>query len=91
MRSIEIRSNVKRRCAWLLVVALLSTGVHAFPSGLVVSADSPDHSEADRLFDALSAGGKVEMIMQVMFWGDYFGSFSDRFGIHWMINCAENA
>ena len=52
----------------------------------------PDtRAEADRLFDRLSAGGKVEMPMQDMFWGAYFGSFSDRFGICWMVNCAEPA
>jgi PhnB protein len=49
----------------------------------------PDtRQEADRLFQALSDGGKVDMPMQVMFWGDYWGSFSDRFGMKWMINCA---
>jgi PhnB protein len=41
--------------------------------------------EADRLFNKLSAGGTVEMHMQDMFWGDYYGSFSDKFGINWMI------
>ncbi len=45
--------------------------------------------EADRLFAGLSAGGKVEMPLQDMFWGAYFGSFIDQFGIHWMINCAN--
>jgi PhnB protein len=50
----------------------------------------PDtRAEADRLFGALSAGGQVEMPMQDMFWGAYFGSFADRFGIRWMINCAQ--
>jgi PhnB protein len=24
-----------------------------------------------------------------MFWGAYFGSFSDKFGIQWMINCMQ--
>lgn len=47
----------------------------------------PDtRAEADRLFAALSEGGNVELEMQDMFWGDYFGSFVDKFGIHWMIN-----
>jgi PhnB protein len=46
-------------------------------------------AEADRLFLALSAGGKVEMPMQDMFWGDYFGSFTDKFGVGWMINYHE--
>jgi PhnB protein len=50
----------------------------------------PDtRAEADRLFNALSAGGKVEMPMQDMFWGAYFGSCTDRFGINWMVNCAS--
>jgi len=50
----------------------------------------PDtRKDADRLFLALSEGGKVDMPLQVMFWGDYFGSFTDRFGMKWMINCAS--
>lgn len=42
--------------------------------------------EADRLFKGLSEGGTIEMPMEDMFWGDYFGCFKDRFGIHWMIS-----
>jgi PhnB protein len=50
----------------------------------------PDtRSEADRLFAALVEGGKVDMEMADMFWGDYFGSVVDKFGINWMINCSE--
>lgn len=45
--------------------------------------------ETEKLFKALSAGGEVSMELQDMFWGDYFGSFSDKFGINWMFNCAE--
>jgi PhnB protein len=49
----------------------------------------PDsREEADRLFAALSAGGKVGMPMQQMFWGANYGAFVDRFGIGWMINFA---
>lgn len=43
-------------------------------------------AEADRLFAELSTGGKVEMPMTDMFWGDYFGSCVDKFGIRWMID-----
>lgn len=47
----------------------------------------PDSREdADRVFEGLSLGGKVTMPMQDMFWGDYYGSFTDKFGIQWMIN-----
>lgn len=56
-----------------------------------VSLHPDTRAEADRLFAGLSAGGKVDMPMQDMFWGDYFGSFADQFGIHWMINCSAKA
>ncbi|MBK9505874.1 MAG: SRPBCC domain-containing protein [Bacteroidetes bacterium] len=42
--------------------------------------------EAIRLFNELSAGGKVSMELQDMFWGALFGSFTDKYGINWMIN-----
>ena len=42
--------------------------------------------EADRLFNGLSAGGKVTMPMADTFWGDYFGMFTDKFGINWMVS-----
>lgn len=45
--------------------------------------------ETEKLFRALSAGGTVEQELQDMFWGDYYGSCRDRFGVQWMINCAE--
>ena len=45
--------------------------------------------ETKRLFDALSKGGKVEMDLQDMFWGAYYGISTDKFGIHWMFNCYE--
>lgn len=49
---------------------------------------SPDSKkEADRLFNGLSVGGIVEMPMADQFWGDYFGSFKDKYGVYWMINC----
>ncbi|WP_270089879.1 SRPBCC domain-containing protein [Sphingobacterium sp. SYP-B4668] len=42
--------------------------------------------EAKRLFDELSNGGTITMPLQDMFFGAYFGEFSDKFGINWMIN-----
>jgi PhnB protein len=53
-----------------------------------INLEPDTRAEADRLFTGLSAGGKIEMPMQDMFWGAYFGSFTDRFGICWMVNCA---
>jgi PhnB protein len=51
-----------------------------------ISITPDSRAEADRLFNGLSAGGTVEMPMEDMFWGDYFGSFVDKFGVCWMIN-----
>ncbi|VTS02614.1 VOC family protein [Tuwongella immobilis] len=52
----------------------------------------PDsRAEGDRLFAALSDGGTPEMPMQEVFWGAYFGSLTDRFGIKWMINVPGTA
>lgn len=42
--------------------------------------------EADRLFQSLAEGGVVTMPLADQFWGDYFGSLTDRFGINWMVN-----
>ena len=48
---------------------------------------NPDSREdADRLFNALSPDGKVEMPMTDMPWGAYWGSFADKYGVQWMIN-----
>ncbi|MRM95401.1 VOC family protein [Riemerella anatipestifer] len=48
---------------------------------------TPESKEvADKLFNGLSAGGKVTMPMADTFWGAYFGMFTDKFGINWMIN-----
>lgn len=47
-------------------------------------------SETKRIFDALSKGGVITMDLQDMFWGDYFGSFTDKFGVNWMVNCPSS-
>ncbi len=67
-----------------------SMGFSCKPGNNVYINLEPDtREEADQLFNALSAGGKIEMPIQDMFWGAYFGSFTDKFGIQWMINCAQ--
>jgi len=55
-----------------------------------VSVTTGTKDEANRLFKELSTGGKVSMPMQSTFWGDYFGTFTDKFGINWMVSFAEN-
>ena len=67
--------------------ALASLGQELTAGNNVYISVHPDSKEeADRVFNALSAGGEVEMPIGDQPWGDYYGSLSDKFGIHWMIN-----
>ena len=50
---------------------------------IMISPDS--EAETRRIFEQLSAGGTIQQSLAVMFWGDLFGSFTDKFGIHWKI------
>lgn len=50
----------------------------------------PDsRGESDAIFAALSPGGQVFQPMHEAFWGDYYGEFTDKFGISWMIVCSS--
>ncbi|MEZ4703267.1 MAG: VOC family protein [Rhodothermales bacterium] len=60
-------------------------------SNMHLNLEPDTRAESDRLFAALADGGVVSMPLTDMFWGGYFGSLTDRFGIKWMINCAAGA
>jgi PhnB protein len=62
-----------------------------FGNNSFINLEPDTRQEADMLFAGLSAGGKVEMAMQEMFWGGYFGSLTDKYGVQWMINCASKS
>lgn len=62
-----------------------------FGNNMYINIQPDTRAETKRLFDALSSGGNVSMDLQDMFWGDYFGSCSDKYGVQWMFNCAEKA
>lgn len=51
-----------------------------------INLEPDSREEALRLFNALSEGGKIDMPMQDMFFGAYYGSLTDQFGINWMIH-----
>lgn len=54
---------------------------------IAISADSRE--EADKLFKGLSEGGQIEMPIADGPMGAYFGMFTDKFGIEWMVNCEQ--
>jgi len=43
--------------------------------------------ETQKLYDALSAGGNISEPLKKEFWGAYYGSCTDKFGVQWMFNC----
>jgi PhnB protein len=60
-----------------------------YGNNIYINLEPDTRAETDRLFSALSEGGQVEMPLQDMFWGDYFGACTDKFGVQWMFNCSE--
>lgn len=59
----------------------------SFGNNIYINLEPDTREDTKRLFDTLAAGGKVEMELQEMFWGAYYGSCSDQFGVRWMFNC----
>lgn len=58
-------------------------------NNIYINLEPDTRAETERLFNALKEGGKVEAELADMFWGGYFGSLVDRFGVQWMFNCTE--
>ena len=54
-----------------------------------ISVSTDSREEADRIYNALSAGGRATMPMSDTFWGSYFGMLTDSFGINWMVGYDE--
>ncbi len=52
-----------------------------------ISINTNSVEEATRIYNELSEGGKIKMPLSKTFWEAYFGLFTDKFGIHWMVNC----
>jgi PhnB protein len=72
----------------LMASDIICSAGHVLKEGnsVQISLHPDSREEADKLFNGLSAGGAVEMPMEDTFWGAYFGSFKDKFGIQWLIN-----
>ncbi|MET0241827.1 MAG: VOC family protein [Flavitalea sp.] len=60
-----------------------------FGNNSSINVQPDTRAETAKLFKALSEGGQITMELQDMFWGDYYGSFIDKFGVQWMFNCGE--
>lgn len=51
-----------------------------------ISLSGDDTAMLTKYFEGLSAGGTVQEPLAEAPWGDTFGMFTDKFGIHWMVN-----
>ena len=56
-----------------------------------VSCATQSREETDELFAKISEGGTVTMPLANMFWGSYFGSCTDKFGIKWQFNWEQGS
>jgi len=55
-----------------------------------ISISAESREEADKLFNGLSAGGKIEMPIADGPWDSYFGMFADKFGVQWMVDFTQD-
>lgn len=62
-----------------------------FGNNISINLEPDSRAETEKLFAALAEGGKTDMPLTDMFWGGYFGSLTDKFGVQWMFNCSEPA
>jgi PhnB protein len=63
---------------------------HVAGNNFSISINAESEEEATKLFNGLSADGQVTMPLDKTFWGAYFGMFTDKFGIQWMVNYDYN-
>ncbi|MGG6893946.1 VOC family protein [Rhizobium sp. BR 315] len=48
-----------------------------------------DRASTDRIFALLAKGATVTTPLAVQPWGSYYGKLTDRYGVQWMIDCAQ--
>ena len=58
--------------------------------GFSLSLDCDTQDEARQFFDALAAGGQVNMPLSQTFWAPLFGMVVDKFGVNWMVGVSGN-
>ncbi len=58
--------------------------------GFALTLDAKTETDAERMFNALSAGGQVTMPMSKTFFSPRFGMLTDKFGVNWMVIVQPN-
>ena len=63
----------------------MDSGANEF-KGFSLSIAYPTEADAQRAFNALADGGRVDMPLGKTFWSSCFGMVTDRFGVQWMVS-----
>ncbi|MBN2617298.1 MAG: VOC family protein [Spirochaetales bacterium] len=57
-----------------------------FGNNITMNINPDSREESKRIFNELSKGGEIRTPLEDTFWGAYYGDFTDKFGVKWMIN-----
>lgn len=68
-----------------LMISDGDTDAPANHTGFRISLGLDSQDDVRRAFDALAAGGSVQLPLSPTFWSPLFGMATDKFGIGWMI------
>lgn len=72
---------------FMLMASDNPTGKSNVGDNISLSINCTSIQQTEKLFKALSAGGKSTMPLADTFWGSHFGMLTDKYGFHWMLNC----
>lgn len=61
-------------------------GVTNVGTNFMVTLEVSSEEEATKYFNGLSAGGMVMMPLDHQMWGAFFGMFTDKFNVQWMVS-----
>ncbi len=81
--------HVTLRCGDQVLQGADAPGQFSSPAGFCVALHFDEGAEGERIFNALAAGGEVQMPYQPTFWAEGFGMVIDRFGTPWIVNAGQ--
>jgi PhnB protein len=81
-----MHAHLKKGNATLFGSDIMPSPDFKIGNNFTVSINCDSKQEADDIANALKEGGRVTMPNQEMFWGNYFGMLTDKFGVDWMFS-----
>jgi PhnB protein len=84
-----MHGTLETEAGFTIMLADTPPGMQHNPGDNVsISLSGEDAETLKGYFEGLSDGGVVAVPLEKQMWGDVFGMFTDKFGIHWMVNIA---